>query len=349
MSIKYQTIAANDLATLRVRHIIFHDVPNNARGGTNKPMLADAVTELDAPRRAMLKERLAQVLGSKAAYPVQFLDTTGSPVPEAILEFTARSHSQDAFVELSRNFAQYLFEQQGGAMSPGLLCVIDVVTAGHSGLAILKLEREKGAELELKETDGERSFEMAVLDNLVLTDGTRLFKAAIFVRAGAHEIRAAVCDGQRTVVTSSDVARFWMRFLGCRVTEEPRVTTQKWFDVTVRFVNEYISDPVAKNDVYEHLVSELKSNRATVSPKRFVEDYVPDEYRKPYLEFVKESGVSLHQFEKDLSDLGGKLRRRSLHTIRGVTVTVPVDEPRLVDIEAEQIVVHDRLQTVVDK
>ncbi len=234
-------------------------------------------------------------------------------------------------------------------MSPGLLCVIDVASGGRAGIAILKLEREQGAELELRETNGERSFAMSVLDNLVLTDGTRLFKAAIFIRTGQNEFRASVCDGQRNVATSMDVARFWMRFLGCTVVVEPRVATQRWFDATVQFVNEYVTDPVLKNDVYEHLVSELKSNRANASPRRFAEDYVPADCRAPYVQYLKSKGISQHNFHKDLSDIQGKLRRRSLHTIKGVTVTMPVEETRLVEIHANEIIVHDQLQTIAQK
>lgn len=342
-------ITSNDLAKLKIRHIIFHDVPNNSKGGTNAPTLADAETEIDQSRAAMLKSRLTRALGSKSAYEIEFIPETSSPVPAEVAKFTAKSHPIKHFVEMSRRLAQYLFDQQGGQMSPGLLCVIDVVSDGRTGLAILKLEREQGADLELRTIDGRQRFEMSVLDNLVFTDGTRLFKSALFIRTGDGKFHASACDSQRSVATSTDVARFWLRFLGCRVTEEPRVATQKWFDTTVRFVNEYVTDPIEKNDVYEHLLSELKSKKTRIVPKKFVEDYIPDNYRKLYLDFLTDNRVSLQSFEKDTSDIQSKLRRKSLHTIKGVTVTVPVAEEQLVDIETDQIIVHDQLQNIVHK
>ena len=108
-------------------------------------------------------------------------------------------------------------------------------------------------------------------------------------------------------MSSNELARFWLRFLGCKVTVEPRVATQKWFDTTIRFVNEYVDDPVVKNDVYEHLLSELKSNRKNILPKSFVEDYIPDDYRKDYYDYLADNGISLQSFEKDISDIQNKL------------------------------------------
>ncbi len=342
-------ITQSDLARLKIRHIIFHDVPNNLKGGKSAPTLADAETEIDPSRADMLKTRLIRALGSKSAYEIEFLLETSSPVPTEVDAFTTKAYSTKRFVEMSQRLALYLFDQQSGQMSPGLLCVIDVVSGDRSGLAVLKLEREQGADLELRVSSGKRRFEMSMLDNLVFTDSTRLFKSALFIRAGVKKFRASACDSQRPVTTSLDVARFWLRFLGCRVTEEPRVATKKWFESTVQFVNDSITDPVKKNDVYEHVLSELKSNKPKIAPRQFEEEYIPDGYRKLYREFLMENGVSLQIFDKDTSDIQGKLRRKSLYTTKGVTVTMPVTEERLVDIESDQIVVRDQLQSVAHK
>ncbi|MCU7942658.1 MAG: nucleoid-associated protein [Candidatus Thiodiazotropha sp. (ex Cardiolucina cf. quadrata)] len=342
-------ILSDDLATLKIRKIIFHDVPINSKGSTNSPTLAEAVTDIDVSHSDMLKNRLIRALGSKSAYEIKFVTETSSPVPAEVKEFTAKQHQINYFIEMSRRLAQHLFEQQGGQMSPGLLCVIEVVSRGRKGLAILKLERERGADLQLSKVNGKRRFDMSVLDSLVFTDGTRLFKSALFIRMGNDEFLAAACDSQRSVMSSKDVARFWLRFMGCQVTEEPRVATQKWFDATIRFVNEYVTDPVVKNDVYEHILSELKSNKKNIVPKTFIIDYIPDDYRNEYQDFIKNNGVPMHSFEKDTSDIKSKLRTKSLHTAKGVTVTLPVEEEQLVEIETEQIVIHDLLQNIANK
>jgi hypothetical protein len=296
----------------------------------------------------MLRRRLIQVLGSKSAYPVEFASDTGSRVPEEVRSYTANTGTPEQFVNMSKRLATFLFEQHTGATSPGLLCVMDVVSGTHQGLVLLKLEREQGAELKFREENGKRVFDMSVLDNLILTEGTRLFKTGLFLRTGPNDedFEAAACDSQWTVVTSGDVARFWLRYLGCRFTEEPRVSTEKWFEATVRFANDEVADPIVKNDLYEHLHSELKSNRKTVSPKKFIEDCVPDKYRKAYENFLTERGVSLHEFHKDITDIKGRLRRRAYHTEKGVSITVPEEQVQLVEVAKRQIVVNDQLISI---
>src|SRR5216684_2126742 len=123
--------------------------------------------------------------------------------------------------------------------------------------------------------------------------------------------------------TSEDVARFWLTYLGCQLAEEPRVSTRKWFDASLTFANEQITDAVTKHTFYEHIHSELKSNRRKVSPRQFIEDYVPPELRVPYKQFLQDHKVTLHSFPKDVSEIRTRLRRKALHTAHGISITVP--------------------------
>jgi hypothetical protein len=43
-------IDSRDLAKIKIRRIIFHDVPTDMKGGNNKPDLVDAKTEFGAVR-----------------------------------------------------------------------------------------------------------------------------------------------------------------------------------------------------------------------------------------------------------------------------------------------------------
>jgi hypothetical protein len=341
-------ITSADLAKLQINRTIFHDVPNRPREATSRPVLMDLETQVDPKRAEMLRRRLTQVLGSTAAYPVEFSPDAGSLVPHEVRSYTSDLGSSEQFVDMSKRLATFLFEQHTGATSPGLLCVIEVASGGDRGLALLKLEREEGAELEFHENNGKRICDMSVLDNLILTEGTKLFKTGLFLRTGPEDsdFKVKACEGQRTVVTSGDMARFWLRYLGCRFIEEPRITTERWFEASIRFANEQVSEPVAKNDFYEHIQSELKSNKQTVSPKKFLEDYVPEEYRKAYQTFLSERGVPLHSFQKDTTDIRGRLRKRAYHTAKGVSVIVPEEEVQLVVVEKQKIVVHDHLVNI---
>jgi hypothetical protein len=216
----------------------------------------------------------------------------------------------------------------------------------------MKLEREEGARLELTEDDsGKKSFAMSVLDNLVLTEGTRLFKTAMFLRTGDgdDDFRSTACDSQLHVTASDDIARFWLRFLGCTFTVEPRVATQRFFDSTLRFINETVTDPVSKNDLYEHLQSQLKADRRTFSPRAFIEEYVPDEYREAFRERLQSDRVAMASFTKDLSDIQGRLRHLAYITARGARVSVPAENAEIVDVNETQIIVNDALLSVDHK
>jgi len=343
-------LTAADLARLKIKRAVFHDVPDRPKAVETKPVLADLETKIDAGKARILYDRITQVLGSKHAYGMRFSAVPSTNVPAEVRAFTSKEHTSEEFVAMSRALANYLFAQHTGATSPGLLCVMYVTVGARNGLAILKLERQEGAEIKFSGEEGKRVFDFDVLENLILTDKTRLFKSALFVRTGVgdDDFDSSGCDSQGPG-SSEDVARFWLTYLGCQLEEEPRVSTRKWFDASLAFANEQIADAVAKNTFYEHIHSELKSNRKNVSPRQFLEDYVPAALRVPYKQFLEDHKVPLHAFTKDISEVRTRLRRKALHTAHGISVTVPEDEEQLVKVKADQIVVHDQLISVDHK
>ena len=343
-------IKADDLARLKIKRAIFHDVPSRPKAEGGEPILADLETKISGDKARILYKRITQVLGSKHAYAMHFAAVPATQVPAELRAFTSKQHTSEEFVAMSRNLANYLYAQHTGATSPGLLCVMEVTIGPKNGVAILKLERQEGAEIKFSGKEGSRVFDFDVLENLILTDKTRLFKSALFIRTGpgSDDFSSSGCDSQGPG-TSEDVARFWMTYLGCQLAEEPRVSTRKWFDASLAFANEEISDAVAKNTFYEHIHSELKSNRRNVSPRQFLEDCVEPELRVSYQHFLEKHNVSLQAFTKEISEIKTRLRRKSLHTARGISVTVPENEDNLVKVNAEQIVVQDQLVSIDHK
>lgn len=341
-------ITADQLATLQIRRVIFHDIPKKIRGSEAQPTLSEIESTIDSVQANHLKRRLIRALGSKSAFDLEFRPETSSPVPGLVGTYVAGRRQPNQFVDVSQALARSLFEHQTGSMSSGLLTVLDCVVDGRASFAILKLEREEGAQLEQGTRDGKRTYEMSVLENLVLTDGTRLFKSALFLKSGKEpqDFDGVACDDQRPFGSTDELAQFWMRFMGCRVKEEPRVATKRFFEIAVRYVNDVVTDPVEKNTIYEHVISELKSQKKHLSPKRFIEEYLPAEHQQRFTDFLGEHRLPLHQFVLDVSAIERRLRRRSFHTAKGVTVTVPVDDPTIVVVEAERIVVNDTVTKV---
>jgi hypothetical protein len=340
-------ISSDQLAAITIRRVIFHDVPRKTNA--QEPTLSEVETGIDTVRKDLLREKSVRVLGSKRAYPIRFDTNSASPIPDQVKLLTQTYQPSSKFVETSQTIAKYLFEQHTGAVSSGLLCVIDVAVEGSKdAIIVMKLEREEGAQLELTDCGGKKTFAMSVLDNLVLTDSTRLFKSAIFIRTGDGDgdFEFAACDGQVPVMASSDIAKFWMRFLGCTFIENPRITTQKFYESSMRFINTAVTDPVIKSDIYDHLQSQLKSAEQTFSPKSFLEKYIPHDYQRLFQEHLKDEKISLSTFTKDTVDIKSALKRHLYRTSKGAMISVPEAEAELVVVACDKITVNDSLASM---
>jgi hypothetical protein len=333
------------LATMSLRYAIFHDVPNQRGDGGAQVTLATDVTPIDAERKRLLRSKLIKSLDSSRAYGMVFQGEPTSTIPGLVQGITARHYNESRFVEASQEMAQHLHQVQSGAVSAGLLCVIDMVMAGLHGLVLMKLEREEGAELKIMEERGRTHFEMSVLDSLVLTGNTRLFKAAAFLRTGTgdNDFEMSACDNQHSTTDTKEMARFWRKYLGCDLEEAARVSTSKFFKTTMEFVNVQIEDPELRTVIYESLHSEMRSAHQNFSPRAFLANHVPADIRPQMAGFFEERHVSMASFPKDTQDIKGPLRRLTYISLAGVRVVAPEGRDELVSVQPEQIVVNDRL------
>lgn len=341
-------ISADDLATTVIRHVIFHDVPEKSHGDTKQPQLSDIETAVDASQKNHLLTKLIRVLSSTKAFAVQFSPSTASPVPTVVRQLTAHHHNQQTFIDGSRQLANYLFEQHTKATSPGLLCVIHASASSSSSIILMKLERERGAQLEMSGRAGHKTFSMSVLNDLVLTDGTRLFKTAMFIRSGGgdDDFRASACEGQYNIFSSDDIAKFWMRFLGCTFIVEPRVATERFYKSTLEFISDQVIEPTLKASMYEHLQSQMKANTRVFAPQTFIQEYVPEDYQEAYRVHLQEEKIPLTQFRKDVSDIENTLERKLFRTKKGGMISVPTDVEDIVEVRSQDILVRDTVAKV---
>jgi hypothetical protein len=72
-----------------------------------------------------VRKKLVRVLDAKAAYPILFASTTSSPVPKIIQDYTKKEQKDAVFVQATQDLAKHLHQVQHGAISPGLLYVIE--------------------------------------------------------------------------------------------------------------------------------------------------------------------------------------------------------------------------------
>ena len=333
------------LATMTLRNVIFHDVPNQRGDGGTQVTLATVPTVIDADRRRLLHEKLVKTLDSRFAYGIVFQAQPSSPVPQYVRDLSAQGYQEARFVQISQDLAKHLHQVQTGAVSPGLLCVIDILVAGRHGIVLMKLEREAGAELKMTSSNGRTQFQMSILDSLVLTGNTRLYKAAAFLRTGPNDddFEMVACDNQHNATDTKEMARFWRKYLGCDLEEAARVTTTKFFNATMEFINAHVESPELRTVMYESLHSELRSAKPTIVPRSFLTDHVPEEIRPEFKAFLTERNVPMAAFEKDNQDISGSLRRLTYISEAGVRVVAPEGRGELIQVNPEQIIVNDRL------
>jgi hypothetical protein len=338
-------ITTEQIANLLVLKVVFHDVPVRSRKDEKiAPVLSEVETEVDGARKALLKKKLVQALSSRSAYPIEF-DLAGSAtVANQIKEITAKDKGA-AFLPCSQVLANELFSKQTGMVSPGLLCVVDARVDSEPCVILMKLERHQGAQLKLKQSAGKKTFSMDVLDDLVFTEGTRLFKAAMFVRrkSGSTEFAALACDSQLGVTASTHMAHFWLTFLGCKYLVDPRIATQRFFESSLDFVSSIVIDPTVKSDIYASLQSEIKSSKLQFSPKKFIEEYVPSDYQALYRTHLADEGIPLTQFMKDISNIERRLMALRYETKGGTVITVPIAESAVVHVDEQGITIKDPL------
>ncbi|MGI0086097.1 MAG: nucleoid-associated protein, partial [Nitrososphaerales archaeon] len=312
---------------LKIQRMIFHDVPHRRRGsGDPGPTLSEIESSIEPQFAAFMRDRIVKNVQSSHAFEVVFDPESQSPLPGMLRKLTTGS-GRDHFVETSQKMASHLFNMQDGTNPAGLLAVVDVSVNQHSALGIIKIEREEGGRLVPDVTkEGKRTFSTTVLNDLILTEGTKIFKNALFIRTGAGEddFDAAVCDNQTRVGGEIEVAQFFLaRFLGCKLIEQPQVTTKRYFEAVSDFINERIEDPEQKYECYNHLFSQLTSQTGTTSPKKFKSDCLPPDLRGAFTEYLKERKLPLSTFPLDTSLINAQLKRKLIHTKSDIMVSVP--------------------------
>ena len=315
-----------DLGPLHVTKVIVHEVPNRIiKGGGGQVVYSQIESDLDAGLRNYFREKIIASLGS-AGYQVVFDPSSSSPVPDLLSDYLEGT-SVD-FVGMSKDIADHLYQSQTGVNSSGLLCVVQVAVGNMVGIAILKLDKEAAVRIEPVTLQGNSTYDLEHVRNLILSQRTRVFKAGIFVGSvtanKSIEVEGTVSDNQRGYAPSTEVADFFLkRFLGCKLLESPDFATKQFFHVTEGFIATDVPNPETKAQYETALLAELNSQQGIVNPLDFSEKHLLLEDRQKYLDRLSQNSVSFQQFEKDTELIKTHLRRISVDFESGVGVLVP--------------------------
>lgn len=310
-----------DLTFLKIKQLIIHELPKKRSGAETKGILSDTNSPLVAKVRDFFEGRIRIALS--LGIPIGFDTSLTSPVPACVVDLLCTK--QTPFILASHTIASHLFGIQTAVHSEGLLCIAQCEINDASAVAIIKLELEEGVRAELVGAKGSQHFVIHVIDDLMLTKNTKVFKVALFEvenGADADSISARACDNQRT--RAQLLAGYFLTdFLGCRLLDQPDVMTKKFLDAAEGFVNSQISDPVLKARYMTALVAELNRNLETITPRTFVNENLEPSHRTAFMEALKVGEVSTTRFHKDPTLVKTRLTRARFDFGTGETALIP--------------------------
>jgi len=319
---------APDLGRTKLRRVIIHDVPKHS----SQPA-ADVIrySETDSPLsdelKLLLRTKIVEGCSPKGSYDVFLSTDLPSPVPALINSYMG---DPGGFVEISKRIAEHLYNSQPTVSPAGLVAVIDAMIGGLPSIAILKLEREEGIQLEEVERNGLRSFSLEHLRNLIVTEKTKLQKLGLFVADSdsPEGVWARVCDRQRGFEPNTEVAEFFLsRFLGAKlVGGAPMVATARMLDATERFINEHVPDPETRSAYGLAILVELANQSAVVSPREFADRNLMPQDRQAYLDALEAAEVPTTLFDKDISNVKNRIRRMYVVLDNDVMVSAPQEK-----------------------
>lgn len=337
-------MAKLDTGTIEISQWVIHEIPKSFRFGPEATLdLSEALSPFDSEVARFFERKMSDSF-ARSRHEVDAIDSGETP-----LKIAGRLSGSSDLVTLSKDLASKLANAQTGAMSSGLLVVMEGSHGSDPLLAVMKLEKEEGARAASAEVDGKATYSVEYLKDLFLTGRTRVFKVAVFVSRDEAIWAGWISDPQSK---GSNVADFFVEtFLECRLSNDPTIATKRFHEEAERFVNDHVTDAEKKYRYETALVAELNRSDAEVNLAKFATANLDAEDRQHFVDALRDAGLE-SSFVKDTGLISSKIKRLQYVFESGVKVSHPVDTPpdvvSVVDASAgrTEIRVVDDLKTV---
>ena len=326
-----------NLTSLMVDSLIVHDVPKkfskhylkaNPEATFEDLILSDIPTAFDAELVRFFHGRISATIGSSSAFEIELDPTLSNNKTQQSIKKYFEIGDASSFplnesdsILITQDIAKALYEVQTARNPGGILLFIPCHNQQQHGLAILKVEREEGVRIQKDTTEqGKTTFNAQHIKDLMLTSRTKLFKIVLFYKSGGN-IVGFVCDQQQGVIGNREVADFFLTdFLGCKLKEAPHVSTKKFFEAAMIYINGDNLTDSEKLDVRTHLISELTNNMSSVNTLAFAERAIPAGKRQSFMDAMTKSNISSN-FVKDTSLVSDKIKRVKYELECGIKIT----------------------------
>lgn len=308
------------LNTILVKKVIVHSIPKHVKNDlTTEPKYSKLESKLSDGLKIFFRDKITQALESDKAFKICFNDASNSPVSYVCAEVLSKAGGD--FVEQSKLLAKHLFEMQGGANAAGILVFIYGTVSALDTCFILKLEMDKGMQLTLDpKTD---SYDIAEVENLMLTHKTKIYKVAMIINRKDFNVHfdGKLMDYQIDMKSKREVSTWFMdKFLGCVAFEDPKITTQKFYNLTRSFIDT-LEEPIQRTKYLQDLNSYVQKNSNTLSAKEFANDYITETSQKSaYESFLKSKSFTFSSFIKDLSQIDNQVKKIMVTFENGISI-----------------------------
>ena len=184
----------------------------------------------------------------------------------------------------------------------------------------MKLEKDNGVQIKMNEETN--SLDIEVVDDLMLTQKTKVFKIALLIsRTQEQDYDGQIMDYQVDLKQKSNLATFFMYdFLGSKPYKDPKTTTQQFYNLTKAFIRN-IDDDILKAKYTQDLNSYIQMNNRSISARTFADDYLENsQHKDEYISFLRSKHFTIAAFIKDNSLIENKVKKISMEFTNGITI-----------------------------
>lgn len=310
-----------DLSLLEIEKAIVHDIPKHKiHDYTRTPIFSQRESVISERLKLFFIESIVKALSKFNSFKICYKPNSESPIKDLVN--TILSSPEDDFVNKSQEVGQHLFNVQTGSNAAGILFIIKGSIQGNNVCVIMKLERDSGAQMKLNEET--KSFDINEVEDLMLTSKTKVFKIALLFNRDDFgcDYDGDLTDYQQNIRYKKEINSFFIDdFLGCRPYEDPKVTTQNFYNLTTAFIDSQISDPIKQALYHQHLNSYLQSNNTMIGPKDFSDSYFMEPLeRDEYKAFLQVKNFDYRTFTRDLSLIKTRVEKFVVTFQNGISI-----------------------------
>ncbi len=324
-----------DVALLNLKYAIFHRIyPPVSTNEHLPPQISKQIIKFDqnnSKEALFLKSEITKVLTHEAvriSMDIQSPSTTPSGIKDILFKMDnleiPEQVQTDVFVNNSISMAHQLDLKQDRRSTSGVLAVLYGKIDTKTVLIIAKLEEGRDLQIhEVKEGDV-LSLGIDMVEHIIRLQKATVLKVGIFCKnpktdTEDPEIIGFLCDTQNTEHKGADY--YLKDFLGCVYTNDSKLQTESFFDVTVEFIGSNFPSAIEQVQHREKLSAFLQSESTQIEPKKYVETYIPVEKRKALQDLYQSKNIEYNGFSKDTDHIKNKVEKMKILFENGITLT----------------------------